>query len=212
MAIAAFLTGLFAALQPAGARELLCSLPSSITPGEQTGWQPYPGLSVGKLFVATRQLEGPIFQQSVILLINYDQTGTMGLIINRPSEMLLSKLFPKIKGLEKRKDTAFFGGPVQMDQMFLLISAKKQPSNSFKVLDGVYASIEIGTFKRLAVRPDAKFRLYVGYAGWAPGQLESELAKGSWYVRETDAGTVFGKSPENLWPALIKKSGIEAQR
>ncbi len=99
-----------------------------------------------------------------------------------------------------------------MDQMFLLVASNKQPFNSFKVLDGVYASHDNATFKSVAANPGTVFRLYVGYAGWAPGQLESELAKGSWYVRDTDAGTVFGKSPEKLWPALIQKSGIEAQR
>ena len=196
----------------AGEKELLCALPNHITPKAQTEWQPYPGLSAGKLLVATRQLEGPIFQKTVILLISYDKDGALGLILNRPSEMPLLSFFPDSKELKKRSDKVFFGGPVGMDRLFLLVAADKQPLNSTKVLDGVYASSSSETLKSIAGQTDAVFRAYLGYAGWGPGQLESELERNSWYIHPADSETVFSKTPKALWPALIKKSGIEAEK
>ncbi len=173
-------------------------------------------LSAGEFLVASRQLEDPVFGKSVILIISYDKSGAMGLIVNRPSKLPLSKLFPKIKGVRKRGDLVYIGGPVQMDKLFLLVAAppatKGQPGKSLKIFDNVYLSRDTETFREMAGNEKAQFHIYAGYAGWEAGQLESEISRGDWYLAAADTGTIFNEPPEGIWPRLIEKAGFEVRQ
>ena len=213
----AFLVSLFLLASPGAAGAaggLLCSLPVRGVNIPQVPVSPQSGnpLSAGKFLVARRGLPDPIFSKAVILLVGYGNDGAMGLIVNRPSKMPLSKLFPAMKGLEKRGDLAYIGGPVEMDRLFLLASAKGRPGKSLKIFDGVYISFDKEALKAMAGDPRARFRIYAGYAGWSAGQLESEMARGDWYIVAADAGTIFDRSAESIWPDLIQRAGMEVQR
>jgi putative transcriptional regulator len=172
-------------------------------------------LSKGKLLVATSRITDPRFRETVILLINYDRSGTVGLIINRPTGVKFSTLFPGIKELQKRPDTVFIGGPVGMEQFFMLIRSAVPPEESIHVFRDIYVSTSMGLFKRAAQggKGEEKFRLYAGYAGWAAGQLERELSRGDWHILKADPDTVFGNDPEKIWQDLIRRSsGIQVKR
>lgn len=164
-------------------------------------------LSKGKFLVASRNLTDPRFEETVILLVSYERTGAMGVIINRPSELLVSALFddPIFK---KRKDIVFYGGPVEGSRILLLIRSQHRPEQSSEVFKTVYISGSMDALTRVVDRPKPgeQFRLYAGYAGWASGQLEMELSRGDWYVTSANAKTIFDTDPEKIWPELMRRS------
>lgn len=165
-------------------------------------------LEKGVFLVASRKLRDPRFRESVVLLINYGREGAAGLIINRPTEELLADALPNIAGIKKRTDVVYYGGPVQGDRMLMLIRARTKPKDSGSVLEDVYVSESRATLERLIKKPKKKeqFRIYAGLAGWAPGQLDFEMARGDWHISSADAQTIFEKKHTTIWPELIRRS------
>ncbi len=171
-------------------------------------------LSKGKFLVASRDLRDPRFSETVVLLIDYDWQGAMGLVINRPTELKLSRLLPEIEELKQRTDTVYFGGPVALSQVLLLIRSGSQPEESRRVFEDIYVSSSRAVLERMVKNADggARFRVYAGYAGWAPGQLDREVSRGDWHVLQADAETVFDKAPSEIWPELIRRSTVVITR
>ena len=99
------------------------------------------------------------------------------------------------------------GGPVGERQLLLLVRAKEAPPGSAAVLDGVYMSGSRETLALLLAQPRAgdELRAYAGYAGWASGQLDAEIARGDWLVAAGDAAAIFAKAPERLWRELLDR-------
>ena len=168
-------------------------------------------LSKGKFLVASRQLRDPKFSETVILLIEYDRKGAMGLIINRPTKVRLSSALPEIEGLQQRRDTVYLGGPVATNQVRLLIRSSSQPEGARRVLEEVYLSSSRSVLQQMIDDADAqkRFRVYAGYAGWGPGQLDFEISRGGWHVLPADAGTVFDTAASEIWPELIRRTSVQ---
>ena len=168
-------------------------------------------LAKGKFLVASRRLRDPNFKETVVLLIDYGLGGAMGLIINRPSEVKLATVFPDIKELKERKDTIYVGGPVAVNQMLLLVGSPQVPEASKEVTQDVYISSSWKVLERLMknVVKDERFRIFAGYAGWAPNQLDFEKARGDWHVLKADAETVFDKKPSEVWQELILRASVK---
>ncbi len=165
-------------------------------------------LSKGKFLVASRRLLAPFFKETVILLLKYEHGGAMGLIINKPTEVKLSAVFPEINGLQKRADTVFLGGPVARNQMLMLIQSGNMPDESSNVFHNIYVSSSMAALKRMAgdSKKGEEFRLYNGYSGWALGQLELEISRGDWHIINADAESIFKKDPSAIWPDLLLRS------
>ena len=168
-------------------------------------------LAKGKFLVASRRLSDPNFSETVVLLIEYGPDGAMGLVVNRPSNVKLSTVFPDVKTLKQRKDTVFVGGPVAVNQMLMLIRSSKAPAASKPVIDNVYMSASWKVLEGLIKKKtaDQQFRLYAGYAGWAPNQLDFERTRGDWHVIKADADSVFALDPKVLWQELIRRATIK---
>ena len=181
----------------------LCNLANQSTP------QVRP--SRGRFLVASRQLIDSQFSKTVVLLLQYDRHGAMGLIINQPTEVKLSKVLPEIEVLQQRPDTIYHGGPVAKNQLMLLIRTESPPEGSHRVLKDIYISSSRTVIQRIILDPTAKerFRVYAGYAGWAPGQLDLEVSRGGWHILRADPETVFDKSPPDIWPELIRRSSAQ---
>jgi putative transcriptional regulator len=165
-------------------------------------------LAKGKFLVASRRLQDPNFRETVVLLIDYGLEGAMGLVINRPSAVKLATVFPDIKELKQRKDTIYVGGPVDVNKMLLLIRSTKMPEGASEVTAGVYISSSWKVLEDLMKKKATKeerFRLFAGYAGWAPSQLDFERTRGDWHVLKADAESVFSQNPSELWPELIRR-------
>jgi putative transcriptional regulator len=165
-------------------------------------------LAKGMFLVASENIRDPLFAKTVILLIDYSYRGAMGLIVNKPTEIKLSKIFPEIKGLEQKLYYVYIGGPVSINHVFLLIQSGSQPEGSVMVFDNIYVSsnktLLMRTFENL--KAEERFRLYAGYAGWASGQLDWEIARGDWHIMRADAEVIFDKAPLDVWQRLMFKN------
>ena len=135
-------------------------------------------LASGRFLVASRRIQLPPFARTVVLLLEHGSEGSVGLIVNRPMDVELKHVLPDMAELAERSDRAWFGGPVELERMLLLVRAKRGPYDADEIIEGVYASTSLDTLRAVLASSDVRFRGYLGYAGWAPGQLANELARG----------------------------------
>ncbi|MEO7143612.1 MAG: YqgE/AlgH family protein [Bryobacteraceae bacterium] len=163
-------------------------------------------LAPGRMLVATDESRDPAFEKTVVLLIQYDEQGGLGLIVNRRTNVALSRLFPSLSGKTHSKDLIYSGGPVTLRVMTLIRSSKKLDSAA-PVFTGVQVSTNIELLEGFiaAAAQGPAFRVYVGYAGWSAPQLRSEVAHGFWDVVRGDAATVFDSNPESIWDRLHRR-------
>lgn len=161
----------------------------------------------GKFLVAKRHLWDPNFTRTVVLLVDHGPEGAMGLVVNRSSEVKIETVLPDLEGVGGRSDTVFLGGPVAREMMILLLRADSQPEGALHVFDDVYVSSSPLLLERLIGEgvPPHRLRAFTGHAGWAPGQLETEVGRGDWLIWPADADTVFDRAPEAVWPRLIRR-------
>jgi len=166
-------------------------------------------LRVGSFLVASRDLHDPNFRESVILLVEYGPQGATGLIINRPTKVPFAKAIPEIDSLKRLGINLYLGGPVARYRVGLLIrSPKPLPENHARHLFGqLYLSTHLTTLLSLLqeVPPGVSLHAYAGHAGWAAGQLESEVRGGGWHVIAADAATCFDTDPAEVWSTLIER-------
>jgi len=165
-------------------------------------------LARGKFLIAPRESQDPNFAGTVVLLIHYDDDGAVGLVINRPTKLPISQLFEEIKAARKIDDVAYFGGPVELRDVLALCRSRKKPEASIPMFGDVYLlSTKAGLEKALSSKPTPKtLRVYVGYTGWAPGQLERELDLGAWRVLPGEEQSIFDTDPAGVWPRLIDRT------
>lgn len=161
------------------------------------------GLS-GVFLVARPGLESPRFQRTVILVTQHIQGGTVGVIVNRPTSVLLAHIFPDNELLQHRADRLHSGGPVSPNSILFLFRSQKPPGQALHVLDNLYLSANTQLLAEQIKKPDtlARLRVYAGYAGWAPGQLMAEVSRGDWLMVEADAELIFNTAPELVWDLL----------
>jgi putative transcriptional regulator len=211
---------LVAALVPAGVPQAGArdSLVPVRTPGGPVLPEPDPFISSlpakGKFLVASRRLADPRFRETVVLLISYDDAGVTGIVINRPTDALLADVLPSVQGLKGRGDVVYYGGPVEGHRMLLLVRSGERPEGSDRVFGDVYVSSSRNTLEKMltAHKTSRQLRVYAGYAGWMPRQLDGELSRGDWFIVSADVRSVFEKKPSDLWPELIRRgSEIEVR-
>jgi len=162
-------------------------------------------LAAGTFLVATRELMDPSFAQTVVLLVDYDTDGAMGVVINRETELSLSDALPELEPPEVNDRSLFLGGPVSPGGLVLIVRSAEKPGDSVRVIDEVWVSHSRELLTSVVADEERKldFRVYAGYSGWAPRQLEAEVARGDWYVVPADADTVFSEKPSRLWRSLV---------
>lgn len=171
-------------------------------------------LEPGALLYASPDLGDPNFAKSVVLLVRYEAgAGAMGLIVNRPTRLPVAEALADVKGAKDFRLPLYFGGPVSPEGVLSLVRAPRAPASMERVLENVYLAQRLEDLAAALSREGAeeRVRVYAGYAGWAPGQLEHELQMGAWVVRRGDPDKVFARDPARLWPEvhqLLKK--IEA--
>ena len=164
--------------------------------------------------IASPALQDPNFRETVVLVTHPREGGPWGVIINRPLDHRLSEVFTEYETLKNRKDVLFFGGPVAREGLVFLVRSLKPPPRAVPVLHDVYFISDIDWIDGLLQRPEPTrgLRVYSGYSGWAPGQLQREIARGGWHVLPADAATVFDQDPARIWPELIKRAGTKQTR
>jgi len=165
-------------------------------------------LGAGKFLVAARNLPDPHFGGSVVLLAEYGKEGAMGLIINVPTEVPVSRVLGDMKGAGGRSEAVYFGGPVATTGVVALVRTRTASPDSRRVIDDVHmitdrAALESALASR--AKP-SELRVYLGYAGWGAGQLETEMARGAWHVLPAEAELVFDPEPDSVWRRQIDRT------
>ncbi|MGA8593503.1 MAG: YqgE/AlgH family protein [Bryobacteraceae bacterium] len=178
------------------------------SPGWSRGQQDSDNLAPGLFLVAPRHAADRSFAETVVLLLHHDQTGTLGVVINRPTNIAISRVFGDTKPAKHINDSAYAGGPVQAEAVLALYRSNKKIDEAAPVFADVYLiSTKTALDRVFSSKPTAKnFRVYLGYTGWAPGQLEHEMELEMWRVLPGDSDSVFDADPSSVWPRLIERT------
>ena len=162
--------------------------------------------AAGVFLVAKPSIDGGPFWHSVVLLLAHDEQGTLGIIVNRATEIPLSKVLSELDADATGDPALNFGGPVALDGLVFLFKSEEPPEDARSVMGDVYYSGDRKLLEKLLKKREGRdhLKVYLGHAGWSPGQLQGEILRGSWTLVPADAFTVFQKSPEAIWPELAR--------
>jgi putative transcriptional regulator len=162
------------------------------------------------LLVAKRGMLDPTFAETVVLVVRADDGGPVGVILNRPSTVELRSLYPDRPDVAGRRDLLFLGGPVQPDALLFAFRSPRKPSKGLFVADDIYISGFSEVLDELLKHPQnaGQQRFFVGFSGWAAGQLEDEIAQGGWYVLRFDAKAVFDMNPLTMYDEMLRRATV----
>ena len=185
---------------------------SSVERGQGRPNSPAPGevraLATGKLLIASRDLRDPNFVESVVLLVEYNNKGAVGLVVNARTDVPLSRIFEHLDLGVNAVRQAFAGGPVSRTTALALTRSRAGAAEGRPVTGGISLLATRDLLERSlksAADPD-RFRVYLGYAGWGPEQLEREIGLGAWHVLNAEPNLVFDEDPATLWRRLIRRT------
>ncbi|MGA7137038.1 MAG: YqgE/AlgH family protein [Terriglobales bacterium] len=169
-------------------------------------------LGTGRLLVASRGLADPFFAKTVVLLVHYDADGVAGLILNRRTDVPLSRALEGLKSAKRLSDPVYLGGPVEIPAVFALLQSPAKVEGAQHIFGGVYLISTKSLFEQtISARPDPSgFHVYLGSAGWTKDQLRKEVELGAWFIFQADAGTVFDSDPDSLWSQMIQKTELKS--
>lgn len=160
----------------------------------------------GQLLVATPTLVDPNFARTVIFVLDHDEDGALGVVINRPSELPLRSVLPTWADSVTEPPMLFAGGPVAQDSALALgMSTGVGPHVGFRRLTGDYGLVDLDAEPADLGDDLVGVRVFSGYAGWTSGQLEAEIAERSWYVVNTRPDDLLNPSPERLWRTVLRR-------
>ncbi len=166
-----------------------------------------PSLS-GRLLIARPEFHDETFWATLTLILEHSDEGALGLVLNRPSRLSIADAFPDWEDLSAAPDVVFAGGPVDRDA---LIALGRSDTHEGGLVLGAH-SVDLDAQPTLvAAEGIAEIRVFAGYAGWAAGQLEGEIANHSWWVVDGDIGDLFTHDPAKLWANVLRREGGELE-
>jgi putative transcriptional regulator len=160
----------------------------------------------GQLLVASPTLSDPNFARAVVAIANHDEDGALGIILNRPSDTEVSDAVPELEDVVDSDDVVFVGGPVQPASIVVLAEFEDPAEAAFLVVEGIGLVSERTGLERLDT-VTARRRVFAGYAGWGPGQIEAELETEDWIVEPALPQDVFAEDPIGLWGRVLDRKG-----
>jgi putative transcriptional regulator len=167
--------------------------------------------TTGRLLVSTPQLDDGLFHRSVILMLQHDDNGAQGVVLNKPLGAEVDSVLPGWGEHIASPQTLFQGGPVQLDSALGLVMVSNDddlPPGSQRLFGSV-AIIDLDTPPLLVMPEVGGLRIFAGYAGWSGGQLEDELRRGSWFVVDSLPGDLLTADPGRLWEQVLLRQGDE---
>ena len=190
----------------AGLLALTLWLPGAAMVKAEAGASPATLLApeAGRVLVAAPSLPDANFSHTVVLLLDYGEHGAMGVVVNRRSQVPLRAVLPRVDELAAREDEVFLGGPVGRERLLVLVRDPRPTATMRHLFGALYASGSLEVL-RTAILEQWEFRAYAGYAGWAAGQLEAEIARGDWWVDVADEAQVFDRAPSRMWQRLNRR-------
>ncbi|MGH8967332.1 MAG: YqgE/AlgH family protein [Actinomycetes bacterium] len=167
-------------------------------------------LRAGQLLVATPALIDPNFDHTVVLLLDYDENGALGVVLNRPSQVPVSEILSEWSDVVRSPEVLFQGGPVGTDSALAVAALPPGEEESLepvgwqRMFDNT-GIVDLDTPAELISPAVAGMRIFAGYAGWGTEQLEAEIEEGSWYVVPSTTADLFGADPEGLWMRVLRR-------
>jgi putative transcriptional regulator len=158
------------------------------------------------LLVASKQMNDPRFRKTVLVVTSHGNTGPIGVIVNRPQDIKLDKIFPDYP---KAKDySLFYGGPAYPGQISYLVRGGEAMEGALTISSDTYLAYDTQTLEELlnGKRHHKDLRVMHGFASWAPGQLEFEIRRGGWYVLPLDEAVIFDRPPAQIWQELYNRA------
>ena len=147
------------------------------------------------------------YRQTVLLAAPAPNGGHVGVILNRPTRRSLGSLFPEHEPSKKVIDPVYYGGPFSRGALVALVKTDAAPgAGSVQVMRNLYLAFRANTIDRVIESQPNDARYYVGYVGWRPGELRSEIDKGLWSVIGAELEVVFRKDTEGLWEEMLQQS------
>lgn len=168
-------------------------------------------LAPGKLLIAAVELSDGVFDHTVVLLLDADDDGALGVVLNEINDVALESVLPQWVELVSHPSVLFRGGPVSPQGAICLASlarADEEPPGWRPVFENI-GLLHLDTPVEIVAGAYADLRIFAGYAGWGPNQLEGELASGMWYVVDAQYNDVFGPQPQGLWRQVLRRQGGE---
>ena len=163
----------------------------------------------GQLLLDSGQLRGSFFQRTVVLICQHDAEGAFGLVLNRGTGSKASEVIVADLPEQLKECPLFLGGPVQPSALSYLHSDQFLPDAN--VMPNLSLGHSLDTLMEIgdSLSPTQKLKLFVGYSGWSPGQLEDEMKREAWLTHPASMELVFGSNPEQLWSAILGTKGLE---
>ena len=160
----------------------------------------------GVLLVAKEDMPDPRFRQTVILVTQAPDGHTVGVILNRPLKAQLSEFMPEPRARNYRGILSY-GGPVMERAIVALFRSADPPAApAFHVLRGIYLSMHPRALEPLLAAPGGRFRLFAGFSGWAPRQLQDEVKADGWHILPASEELIFRADTTRMWAELIEKA------
>lgn len=174
-------------------------------------------LKPGLFLYAAPGIADPRFAESVVLLIRHGPEGSMGLVVNRPTDMPLHDALGEVDEARGSALAVYWGGPVQPEAILALVRAPSASPGAQAVLPDVHLTGDLADVRAALKRQDAasQLRVYTGYTGWSAGQLALEVRAGAWVLDKADAASVFASDPSKLWlrvQDILKRLEVRLQR
>ncbi len=155
--------------------------------------------------VATPVLSDGIFDRSVVLVLEHDDEGALGIVLNRPSKTELADPLPRWARLAASPSVVFVGGPVSPDAAVCLARVSDESMEGWTPLVAGLGSLDLTADPDLAAAQVTELRVYSGYSGWSSGQLEGEIGAGAWFVVDTHDGDPLCTDPDSLWQRVLRR-------
>lgn len=160
----------------------------------------------GRLLVAAPVLRDPNFDRTVVLMLSHDDDGAMGVVVNRPTDVPITSILPAWQPVVSEPDVVFKGGPVGLDSALGLAAlADSEEPLGVRRVSGRLAVVDLDAPPEVVSPGVVGMRVFAGYAGWSPDQLEAEIDEGAWYVVDAETSDAFSSSAENLWRAVLRR-------
>lgn len=162
----------------------------------------------GQFLIAGSRLRDSNFYKSVVLMLEHNESGSMGLVINRPMDITVSSALSRHFDIPDSDHFLFCGGPVEPNALLILHNSQEYDQEHSPVVPGIYVGTSPDVFDKVvdsADDPDSSFsfRVFSGYSGWGAGQLESEISRGDWHSMPADPQFVFRVDPYEIWEDVL---------
>ena len=169
---------------------------------------------VDKCLIATPAIKDPIFASSLVYMCEHSESGSMGLVVNHETSQVLDDLFKQLNiechDEQIRNRPVYIGGPVQLEQGFVLHSGDDSWQNSVEVSNGIRLTSSLDILQAIADGQGPEdYLVILGFSGWASGQLESELQQNSWLTSTCNADLLFHEKPEDKWQVAFDSLGFD---